>query len=232
MLRINTPVIKYLRPEWWERFVKEVGFETGVEERGNSPMQCVINNWSQVITVATAQRVHVFIARVRVVAVQSRMLFFHLTLSAVRTSFTLVERDDIGLRNCGTTTINCIKRSRIARFGRPISGRPMGPMSVMLVYWLWPNDWMDRDVTRYGARPRPRRHYVRWGPSSAHGNRGTAAPPLSARVYCGQTVARLSNCWALVAVILKVSRTTKASWPVTVVELSKVAKFSHHTYCR
>jgi len=29
--------------------------------------------------------------------------------------------------------------------------------------------------------------------------RPTAAPPhFSARVYCGQTVAHLSNCWALV----------------------------------
>ena len=28
--------------------------------------------------------------------------------------------------------------------------------------------------------------------------RGTAAPHFSAHVYCGQTVAHLSNCWALV----------------------------------
>jgi len=27
---------------------------------------------------------------------------------------------------------------------------------------------------------------------------GTAAPNFSAHVYCGQTVARLRNCWALV----------------------------------
>jgi len=40
---------------------------------------------------------------------------------------------------------------------------------------LWPNGWMDQDATSYGARSWPRRHCVRWGPSSAT-ERGTAAP--------------------------------------------------------
>jgi len=31
---------------------------------------------------------------------------------------------------------------------------------------LWPNGWMDQDVTWCGGRPRPRRHCVRWGSSS------------------------------------------------------------------
>jgi len=39
MLRRNGPVMKsVLRPEgslWWERFVKEVGLEVGVKERGS-----------------------------------------------------------------------------------------------------------------------------------------------------------------------------------------------------
>jgi len=41
MLRRNGPVIaveSVLRPEgslWWERFVKKVGFEPGVKERGS-----------------------------------------------------------------------------------------------------------------------------------------------------------------------------------------------------
>jgi len=42
MLRRNGPVLKsvesVLRPEgslWWKRFVKEVGLEAGVKERGN-----------------------------------------------------------------------------------------------------------------------------------------------------------------------------------------------------
>jgi len=31
---------------------------------------------------------------------------------------------------------------------------------------LWPNGWMDQDTSRYGGRPRPRRHCVRWGLNS------------------------------------------------------------------
>jgi len=38
---------------------------------------------------------------------------------------------------------------------------------------------MDQNVTCYGARPRPRRLCVRWGPR--------APPKFSAHVYCGQT---------------------------------------------
>jgi len=39
-------------------------------------------------------------------------------------------------------------------------------LSVCDVGVLWPNGWMDQDVTWYKGRPRPRRHYVRWGPST------------------------------------------------------------------
>jgi len=42
-------------------------------------------------------------------------------------------------------------------------------------------------------------HCVTWGPSGDPAP--TADPralPLSAHAYCGQTVAHLSNCWALV----------------------------------
>ena len=42
---------------------------------------------------------------------------------------------------------------------------------------LWPNGWMDEDATRYGSRPQPRPHCVRWGLSSPPG-KGTSAPPL------------------------------------------------------
>jgi len=41
---------------------------------------------------------------------------------------------------------------------------------------LWPNGWMDDDATWYGGRPHPRRHCVRWGPSSPQ--KGTTSPPL------------------------------------------------------
>jgi len=56
---------------------------------------------------------------------------------------------------------------------------------------LWPNDWMDQDTTWYGGMPRPRRHCVRWAPTSPM-ERGTAAPfsvQFLARVCCGQTAA-------------------------------------------
>jgi len=48
---------------------------------------------------------------------------------------------------------------------------------------------MDQDATWYEGRHRHRRHCVRWGPSF---------PQFSANIYCGQTVAHLSNCWAVV----------------------------------
>jgi len=71
-------------------------------------------------------------------------------------------------------------------------------LSVCDVGVLWPNGGMDQDAIWYGGRPRPRRHCVRWGPSSPT-ERGTAtASHFSALVYCGQTVAHLSYCWALV----------------------------------
>jgi len=40
---------------------------------------------------------------------------------------------------------------------------------------LWPNGWMDQDTTWYAGSPLPRRHYVRWGPSSPR--KGHSSPP-------------------------------------------------------
>jgi len=59
-------------------------------------------------------------------------------------------------------------------------------LSVCDVGVLWPNGWMDQDVTLHGGRPRPGRHCVRWGPRPLP-KRGRAAPHFSAHVYCGQT---------------------------------------------
>jgi len=50
---------------------------------------------------------------------------------------------------------------------------------------LSPNGYMDQDATWYGRRPRPRRHCVRWGPSSLR-LKGHS-PQFSANVRCGQT---------------------------------------------
>jgi len=41
---------------------------------------------------------------------------------------------------------------------------------------LCPNGWMGQDATWYEGRPRPRPHFVRWGPSSPPQKGGT---PLS-----------------------------------------------------
>jgi len=54
-------------------------------------------------------------------------------------------------------------------------------------YLLRPNGCMDQDAAWYEGRPRPRRHCVRWGPSSSSPERGAEPPPqFSAHFYCGQ----------------------------------------------
>jgi len=56
-------------------------------------------------------------------------------------------------------------------------------LSVTLVHW--PNGCTDQDETWYGARPRPRRLCVRWGPRSPF---PVPKPPkFLAHVYWGQT---------------------------------------------
>jgi len=72
-------------------------------------------------------------------------------------------------------------------------------LSVCNVGILWPKSWMDQNATRYGGRPRHRRHYVRWGPSSPT-ERGTAAPTF--RLYLLWPIFRpsqqlLSSCFKL-----------------------------------
>ena len=53
-------------------------------------------------------------------------------------------------------------------------------------YQQWRNGWMDRDATWQEGRPLPKRHCVRWGPSSPPKKRGKD-PQFSAHGYCGQT---------------------------------------------
>ena len=50
---------------------------------------------------------------------------------------------------------------------------------------LWPNGWMDRDETRYGGKPRPWPHFLRWEHESPSQKRHS--PQFSAHVCCGQT---------------------------------------------
>ena len=52
--------------------------------------------------------------------------------------------------------------------GHPTPPSPKGhsPHPIFGPYLLQPNGCMDQDATRYGARSRPRRLCVRWGPRS------------------------------------------------------------------
>ena len=59
----------------------------------------------------------------------------------------------------------------------PLSQRGTAPPPVFWPYLLWPNGSMDQDATWYVGRPRPRRHCVRWGPSSLQ--KDTSAPYFS-----------------------------------------------------
>jgi len=61
---------------------------------------------------------------------------------------------------------------------------------------LWPNGWMAEDATWYEGMPRSRPHCDTWGPSCP--SKKGHSPQFLAHVYCGQTVAHLSYCCALV----------------------------------
>ena len=64
-----------------------------------------------------------------------------------------------------------------------------GPSSLPIFgpVLLWPNGCMHQNTTWYGARPRPRRLCVRWGPSLPPQKGGGAPPQFSAHIYCRQT---------------------------------------------
>ena len=66
----------------------------------------------------------------------------------------------------------------------PLSQKGRSPQ-IFGPYLLWLNGWMDQNATSLGARPHPKRHCVRWGPSSPP-QKGTEPPQFSARVYYGQ----------------------------------------------
>jgi len=65
----------------------------------------------------------------------------------------------------------------------PAKGHSPPPICGLCL--LWPNGWMDQDATWYGCRPQPRRHCVRWGPSSPLAKRGHSTPTFGS--YCGKT---------------------------------------------
>jgi len=89
-------------------------------------------------------------------------------------------------------------RPHCVRWGT-ISPKPgTAPPPIFGSCLLWPNGWMDQDAIWYGGKPGSRPICVRLGPASP--KKGTL-PHFSANVYCGlcgQTVANLSYCSALV----------------------------------
>jgi len=62
--------------------------------------------------------------------------------------------------------------------GDPAPPTPKGhsPLPIFGPYVFRPNGCMDQDVTWYGARPRPRRLCVRWGPRSSSPKGGRSPP--------------------------------------------------------
>jgi len=67
-------------------------------------------------------------------------------------------------------------------------------LSVTLVYCRQTVVWIKMKLgMEVGLGPRP--HCVRWGPSSTQKGH---SPQFLAHVYCGQRVAHLRHCWALV----------------------------------
>jgi len=65
-----------------------------------------------------------------------------------------------------------------------LSVLPCPVLSIMLVNYGQTVGWIK--MNWYGGKLRPKRHYVRWEPSSPFPKQG---PQFSAHVYCGQTAA-------------------------------------------
>jgi len=89
---------------------------------------------------------------------------------------------------CRETSDDCVVFGRpLLTVHRVIYGTVvLSVLSVCNVGVLWSNGW-------YGGGPRPRRHCVRWGPSTPPHGKGHSSPNFSAHVYCGQTVAYLNK---------------------------------------
>jgi len=55
-------------------------------------------------------------------------------------------------------------------------GGAQGPLQIFDPCLLWPNGRMDQDATRYGGKPWPRRHCVRWESLSPNGKGHSSTP--------------------------------------------------------
>jgi len=106
-------------------------------------------------------------------------------------------------------------------------------------YLLWPNGWMDQDATWQGGRPQPKRHCVRWGPSSPFPNRGLGRSPLFlAYVYCGQMAGwiKMALVWRQASAQRRCVRwgpssPSKRCMAPSFRPMSIVAMIAHLSYC-
>jgi len=79
----------------------------------------------------------------------------------------------------------------------PPEKKAQPPRTIFGPCVLWPNGWMDEDVTYYGSRSRPRPHCCRRGPISPL-RKGHRSPPSFRPMSIVVMDAHLSYCWALV----------------------------------
>ena len=75
----------------------------------------------------------------------------------------------------------------------PLSVLTVCTLSCLLRWCIVAKSFMDQDVTWYGARPRPKPHRVRWGPSSPPRKNRGHNPQFLAHVCCGQTAGRTNK---------------------------------------
>ena len=75
--------------------------------------------------------------------------------------------------------------------GDPASPKGYSPSPIFDPCLLWPNGWMDQDATWYRIGVGTG-DILDWHPATPM--EGAQQPPIFGRVYCGQTVAHLSNC--------------------------------------
>jgi len=97
--------------------------------------------------------------------------------------------------------------------GHPAAHKKGGTAPPLIVgpCLLWPNGWIDQDVTECGGRPRPRRHCVRWGPRSPpRKGHSSPSPVFSAHVYCGHGHGRPSQQLLLSSCLITLSKTCNA----------------------
>jgi len=81
-------------------------------------------------------------------------------------------------------------------FGRPFALCYRTVVCPVCLFYLSPNGWMGQDATWYTEVGLIPSHivYLDENPTPRPHKKGHSSPHSSAHVYCGETVAHLSNC--------------------------------------